>query len=281
MHIHHIRNATTMLSIGPHHILIDPMMCAPGTMPPFKLFGTGRQRNPLNALPSNAGTTFDRATAVLITHEHPDHLDQAAITWITERKLPVFASSIDAPNLRKKLPSVTIVDQQILDIPTEVIPAKHGSGLLGWLMGPVSGYYLDAPDEPSIYITADSIWTPTIQSTIERLQPDIILAPAGAASFGLGRTVIFSEDELVQLTKLAPHKVVFNHMESLDHCPITREHLFARMTREGLDSKVLLPQDGESLTITQNPNTTHQPPRHHATPKPGAQKWFTSPLTGT
>lgn len=100
MKIHHMRNATMLLTLGEHQILVDPMLSDPGTLAGFKMFGGGRRANPLVPLPANAEASIEQATLVLITHEHPDHIDPAAVEWIKARNLPVYASSIDAPNLK-------------------------------------------------------------------------------------------------------------------------------------------------------------------------------------
>ncbi|MBK9366220.1 MAG: hypothetical protein IPN01_07835 [Deltaproteobacteria bacterium] len=81
----------------------------------------------------------------------------------------------------------------------EVIPAQHGHGALSWLMGPVAGVYLAHPDEPSVYVTSDTVLSLGVSEAITRLRPDVILAPAGAANMGLGGDILFSIDELVAL----------------------------------------------------------------------------------
>lgn len=54
------------------------------------------------------------------------------------------------------------------DFSVEVIPATHGHGLIGWLMGPVAGYYLAAPNEPSVFITGDAVLTDTLREAVQR-----------------------------------------------------------------------------------------------------------------
>ncbi len=95
MQIHHLRNATLILTLGERRLLVDPMLAAPAALPGFKLLGGGRRRNPLVALPATAEAALLQVTDVLITHEHPDHFDPAGIEWTRARGLPVWASSID------------------------------------------------------------------------------------------------------------------------------------------------------------------------------------------
>lgn len=167
-----------------------------------------------------------------------------------------------------------------LGLSVELVPAKHGRGLLGWLMGPVSGFYIAHPDEPSVYMTADSILTGTVLEAVERLQPELVIAPAGAANMGLGN-LLFSVDELVELTRRVPGKVMFNHLESLDHCPTTRAGLQERMAAEGLAEKVLIPTDGELLSLSRSSKVPHVAPKAKASRKPGLQKWVSATFAGT
>jgi L-ascorbate metabolism protein UlaG (beta-lactamase superfamily) len=281
MKFHHLRNATALLTLGEHRLLVDPMLAEAGSLPGFKMFGAGRRPNPLVPLPPTAAEALASATGVLVTHEHPDHFDRAAIAWIRRRGLPVWASPIDAPNLRKKGLDVREVGDGALGLSIEIVPARHGRGPLAWLMGPVSGYWLAHPDEPSVYLTSDAVLTGAVLEAIERLRPDVVVAPAGAANMGAGGDILFSLDELVTLVRRAPGRVVLNHLEALDHCPTTREALRARMQAEGLLEKVAIPDDGAELQFERGPMSSRPRPRPLARRRPGLQKWLTARLTMT
>lgn len=276
MQIHHIRNATTLLTLAEHRLLVDPMLSDPGAMPGFKVFGGGRRRNPLVPLPPGTADALASATAVLITHEHPDHLDRAGIAWIRARGLPVWTSRMDAASLRRKGLDVHELHDGALGLAIEVVPTRHGRGPLGWLMGPVSGCYLAHPDEPSLYLTSDAVLTADLLDAVDRLRPEVVLAPAGAANMGAGGDILFSVDELVTLIRRAPGQVVLDHLEALDHCPTTREALRARMRDEGLLARVHIPADGEVLRFTRTAATDRPRPRTRPAREPGLQKWLTA-----
>lgn len=281
MKIRHLRNATTLLMLGEHRLLIDPMLARQGAFPGFKLFGGGRRPNPLVELPPGTSSWLEEVTGVLVTHEHPDHLDTAGIRWIREHGLPVWASPVDAPNLRKKGLDVHQLGDGALGLSVERIPARHGRGWLSWLMGPVSGYYLAHPNEPSVYLTSDAVLTDEVLEAVDRLQPDIIIAPAGSANMGVGGNILFSVDELVTLVRRAPGRVVLNHLEALDHCPTTRAGLRERMKAEGLLEKVYIPEDGEELHFERPDTLQHPLPKARASQGPGFQKWVTARFTMT
>lgn len=277
MQIHHLRNATAVLTLGPHRLLLDPMLSEVGAMPGFKLFGGGRRRNPLVPLPTQAEAVLASVTGVVITHEHPDHFDTPALAWVKERRLPVWSHPIDAPNLTRKGLDVQPLVDGALGARIESVPGRHGHGLLGWLMGPMHGLYLAHPGEPSLYITGDTRLTDSVREAIARLRPDVILAPAGAANMGLGGDILFSLDELIELARIAPGEVVFNHLEALDHCPTTRVDLKARLADAGLTAHV--PEDGERLAFEAAGPAVE--PRVTAPTRPGFQKWLTAKMAGT
>ena len=102
MKLHHLRNATALLQLGPHRLLIDPMLSEPGVMPGFKMFGGGRRPNPLVPLPPGADAALTSATGAIITHEHPDHLDGPGASWLAARGLPVWAAPTDVAALRAR-----------------------------------------------------------------------------------------------------------------------------------------------------------------------------------
>ncbi len=122
-------------------------------------------------------------------------------------------------------------------------------------MGHVSGWFISLPNEPTIYITGDTVLIKAVKNAIISLQPDVIVAPAGAANFGFGPDLLFPVSELVKLAKLTPHRIVFNHLEALDHCLVKRSELKALMKSEGLMERCFIPADGQIITFTGKPNS--------------------------
>lgn len=281
MNITQIRNATILIEMGEYRILVDPMLSPASSLPGFRFFRGQRRKNPLTELPEGTDALINSATHVLITHEHPDHLDPPGVEWVKSRSLPVWASSVDAPNLKRKGLDAKFIGETSGVLSVEVISVIHGYGVMGWLMGPVAGYYIFHPDEPTILVTGDTVLTASVREAIERLQPHVIVAPAGTANFGIGKDLMFSESELVELVKLAPGQVLFNHLESIDHCLMTRSKLHDIMTTAGLDDRVLIPADGERIVLTGLPDIPHVRPGKSEQVKPGFQKWLTAKFAGT
>src|SRR5687768_2948950 len=78
MKITQIRNATIVVEYANKKFLIDPMLAEKGTYPSFP--GTIRQdqNNPSVSLPTSADDIISGVDAVIVTHLHLDHFDEAA-----------------------------------------------------------------------------------------------------------------------------------------------------------------------------------------------------------
>jgi L-ascorbate metabolism protein UlaG (beta-lactamase superfamily) len=237
MKFRHLRNATALLTLGAHRLLIDPMLAKKGELMAFRPFGG--QRNPIVDLPREAEAALEEATGAIITHAHPDHLDRAGVELLRSKRLPVWCAAEDVASLHGKGLDARPLVNGALGCEVEAIATKHGRGLLGLLMGKVRGFYLAHPNEPSLYLIGDSILTPAVREAVTRLQPDVIVAPAGAANLGFGSDLLFSVAELRELASLAKGQLVLNHLEALDHCPTKRADL----------DFGLVPADGEELAF--------------------------------
>ena len=263
MKIHHIRNATCIIESGAHFILVDPMLSDQGALPSFARFRHRPQKNPIVALPENAAGLLDKVTACLITHsqklgiralQHTDHLDEPGEHLLREKNIPVITRVQDAPNLRKQGLSVVAAlkywqPEEILEGEITAIPARHGYGWVHYLMANGVGFYLRLPDEPSLYISGDTVYTEDVETALTELKPDIAIMASGSASLDIGGPILMDMDELLRFANTAPGTVIANHLEALNHCPTTRTQLKRELAQQGLLTKVLIPEDGESLSF--------------------------------
>ena len=254
MKLHHLRNATLIIEAGENIILVDPMLGKVGSLPPFTLFRFTPKRNPIVPLPDNTQVLLEKVTHCLITHQHPDHIDGKAERFLTENNIPVICSYKDAKRFRKKGLNVA----QILRYGEKVdffggsiigIPARHGYGFIASPMGNVMGFHIDLPGQPSIYISADTIYTEDVDRALKELKPHLAVVACGTAQFDIGQPLLMTMEDIVQFVRNAPHKVLANHLQAVNHCPTTRKQLAARLQKEGLLEKVYIPEDGESIDI--------------------------------
>jgi hypothetical protein len=113
-------------------------------------------------------------------------------------------------------------------------------------MGPVSGFVLTGANEPTLYIAGDTIWCPEVESALERHLPDVVVVFAGAAQFHNGDPITMSAEDIYRVAKKAPQaRVVVAHMESWNHCLLSRSELRDFLSGKGLAGQVLVPENGE------------------------------------
>jgi len=258
MKISQLRNATALLHLGDHRILVDPMLAPEGALPPLKLFSR-RERNPLVNLPAGTDALLDTVTHCLITHcqkGHFDHLDRAGRKWLRERNIPVICTPHDADFLRQRgldvqpLPQDHHEPQAFLGGQIRTVRCTHGQGVLGLLMEHGVGYFIEMPGEPSLYVAGDTILTGTVRRFIQEHQPQVALVPAGGARFDIGQDVIMGAGEVIEFAGLLSGTTVANHLEALSHCPVTRDELRAAAAAAGLADRIAIPADGETLEFT-------------------------------
>ncbi len=253
MKIHHVRNATLIIETFDKVILVDPMLGKKGTASgPFTLFRFKPIRNPIVNLPTNAMSLINKTTHCLITHLHPDHLDKDAIAFLTLKNIPIICSIKDEQILLQKGLNViqTIAyweEQKILGGKIIGIPAVHGYGFIAKPMGNVMGYYIELPGEKSLYISSDTIYTNDVHKVLTDLKPFVAIVAAGAAQLDLFQPLLMRMDDIIKFVKNAPHHVLANHMEALNHCPTKRNDLQKEILKVGLADKVFIPNDGDSI----------------------------------
>ena len=85
---------------------------------------------------------------------------------------------------------------------------------------------------------------------LKKYKPDISVLACGTAQFDLFKQLIMNIDDILKFTKNTQGKVIANHMESINHCPLTRKELKKILTQHQLINKVSIPEDGEILEIS-------------------------------
>ena len=130
---------------------------------------------------------------------------------------------------------------------------KHGSGEILKHMGEVSGFVLQAENEPTVYWIGDCIWGTEVENTIKKFKPEIIITHSGGAIIPghENNPILMNAEETITVLQAAPKaKVVAIHTESLDHCGVSRSSLRQMAdSKEISQDRLLIPKDGETLTL--------------------------------
>lgn len=250
--IHHIRNATSVLTVHGKRILVDPMLSDVGELPPVP-FTRSLRRNPLTPLPVPLHW-FETMDAILLTHRHFDHLDKKAISVLNKR-IPVFCQ----PEDQNFLLAAGFVNVQVIDdsfewcgIGMKRIKGQHARGFAAKLLGPVSGYILSTPEDGSIYIVGDCVYTPAIEAVFREVKPDIAILNTPRAQMLLGTIITMTAEDIVHIAQLSPAtKIVAVHMDAISHCTFKRQHLRAFLKERSLEHAAIVPEDGEVISFSQ------------------------------
>ncbi|QSW87849.1 MULTISPECIES: MBL fold metallo-hydrolase [Flavobacterium] len=252
MKIHHLRNATLVIETEENVILVDPMLGKRKTIPPFTIFRYNPKRNPLVALPKNSREILSKVTHCLITHLHPDHIDKAGEVFLRRKSIPVICNVKDEKKLTQR--GLNIIQtleywtpQPFLGGRIIGIPAVHGYGFIAKLMGNVMGFFIELPNEKTVYISSDTIFTDDVQKVLIELKPDISTVACGTARLDIGQPLLMKMNDILRFVTLAPGKVFANHLEALNHCPTTREELKRALSQNNLLSKTAIPNDGYAI----------------------------------
>ncbi|WP_412987393.1 MBL fold metallo-hydrolase [Pontimicrobium sp. IMCC45349] len=260
MKIQHFRNATMTIETQNDVILVDPMIGKRGTMPPFTFFRFKPKRNPIVELPENCKPILERVTLCLITHLHPDHLDKDAEAFLKEKNIPITCSIKDEKELKKRgLNVVQAVNYwkrtEFLGGKIEGIPAQHGYGFVAKPAGNVMGFYIELPNEPSVYLSSDTVYTNALDKVLTQYKPEISVVAAGSAQFDIFKPLLMTVEDIVKFIKNTPYKAIANHMEAVNHCPTTRSQLKFILEKEGLLEKTSIPEDGQVMEFKQEANS--------------------------
>jgi L-ascorbate metabolism protein UlaG (beta-lactamase superfamily) len=248
-----LRHATLRIEIGGHVLLVDPMLDAPGARAPVR--GTPAERpNPMVPLPGTVREAVEGVDAALVTHTHVDHLDAAGVTALVPLGVPVFCQPEDLEDLGqlgmdlRPVPDEAPVEWEGLTI--HRTGGRHGRDeAMARGLGPVSGFALTAEGEPTVYVAGDTVWCPEVAAAIEAHHPAWIVVNAGGARFLEGGTITMEAADIAEVVAAAPGaRVVAVHMDAINHCVDTRADLAEGLAAAGLDGRVAIPADGETVT---------------------------------
>ena len=230
------RNATVLATVDGTTFLVDPLFASQGALPPID--NTPNERNnPLVSMP-DVDLSHD---AVIVTHRHPDHFDDAARNEL-DADVPLFCQPAEADAFAEDgFTDVRPVEEtaSFEGVTLHRTPGRHGHGELAEQMGPVSGFVLDGDE--TLYLAGDTVWYESVAETLERFDPDAVVLNGGAARFNQGEPITMGVDDVAAVREATDAAVAVVHMEAINHCLLSREEL--RAETEG----VLVPEDGERI----------------------------------
>ena len=259
-----IRNATVILHYGNKKILVDPWFAPKESLGTFNTLNLGmfspyEEKNiipmPMAELPCSVESVLDGIDTCFVTHIHPDHIDMMPDGTIGHpllKSIPVIVrDSEDVPAYEKSgfsdITALSAEPMQYGNITLTRTSALHGTKLP---CGPACGVILQCENEPTVYLMGDTIWTEEVKETILKYQPDVIIINACAAEFVNFGTLITGKEDIKRVSEIAPNAViVVSHMDTVAHMTVSREDVKAYLAEHHLPNTVLIPENGEKLSL--------------------------------
>jgi len=258
MKLTQIRNATLKLEYSGIRFLIDPMLADKEAWPGFSGTARSHLRNPLVALPVSVEELLD-VDVIIVTHTHQDHWDEAAQQWIPKDRVIYTQNDRDAALLRSQgFTAVSVLSDTTLIAGVKIVKTdgQHGSDdayaipEVAERLGDACGLVFSHESEKTLYVAGDTIWVTPYEETLVNHSPDVVVLNIGCATVdGIGAIIMGKQDALRTLEVLPSSMVVASHMEAVNHCLLSRAELREFAAQNGIQGKVLVPEDGETLAF--------------------------------
>ena len=260
MNVQLIRNATVKVTYGDTTFLVDPMLAEPGSYPGFQDTYRSELRNPLTPLPMPIEDILKGVDAVILTHTHLDHWDEAAQKALP-KDIPLFVQDEkDAEQLRSQgFTNVRVLDGTVEfgGVTLHKTECRHGSEAMFADKDLSDGFACDN----ITFSSANSInigrLIPQVvyyfYAYIQMIKPNIIILNTGAAAmsgekFRNDPYIIMGKEDTLRASKAAPNaKIVAVHMDAINHMTVDRKNVSEYAYEQGIRDKVLIPFDGEVL----------------------------------
>ncbi|CAN5179991.1 MBL fold metallo-hydrolase [soil metagenome] len=241
-----VRNATLKLDVAGRTILVDPFFAPKHSRPSY----AGRSKNPLVDLPVSPEEILDGVELVIVSHLHSDHFDAVAQSLVPKH-LPLICQPGDEDKIRSfgfdnVTPLVNRIDWHGIELTRR--EGRHGFGPVVEKMGSVMGFSIEAPDEPTLYWSGDTVFYPSVEETIRNTAPDIVVIhPCGA--LWEGDPIAMDAQQAVAVCKAAPNAIVVaTHLDALDHATVGRAELRQYASSQEIAAERLrIPDDGQTL----------------------------------
>lgn len=253
-----IRNATVKITYGDTTFLIDPMLSKKGTYPGFEDTYRSNLRNPLVDLPMSVEDVLAGVDAVIVTHTHLDHWDDATQEALP-KGIPLFAQNqADATLIRTQgFTNVRVLSDtaEFGGVKLNKTGGQHGTDEMfavpevATFLGDAMGVVFEAPGHKTLYLVGDTIWRNEVDQALTQYAPEVIVINAGYATMSdYDGSIIMGKEDVVRAAKAMPDAtIVATHMDAINHMAQTRVELREFAQQNGVADRVEVPEDGESV----------------------------------
>jgi len=256
MKIHQIRNATIIVTYNDKRFLIDPWLMPKDSMPGFEGAMNSDVRQPRVDLPKDFDINNLPLDAVILTHFHPDHFDEFAVSAL-DKDIPFFVQNETDLNIIKNFgfSDVRLISESGTDfegIKLYKTQCQHGRREVVKPMCEQIGMPYDAmgivfksDTEKTLYVAGDTIWCDEVRTAIDKFNPEIIVINACGATVlvGEGERLIMDIADVKAISNYAKNStIIASHMDTVSHLTVTREDIKSLKL-----NNVVVPDDNEIL----------------------------------
>lgn len=258
--IQQIRNATLKIEYAGKTFLVDPLLAEKGAYPGFEGTYNSHLRNPLVELPMPAAEVMQGVDAVIVTHTHLDHWDGGEHSFVP-KDMPLFVQhQADAELIRGQgFSDVRVIDDSVVfeGVRLTRTGGQHGTDEmyavdeLAASLGQAMGVVFQAEGAATVYVVGDTVWRGEVEQTLEAFQPDVVVLNTGEARLlGFTGSIIMSKDDVLRAYQATTDAaIVTTHMDAINHMTLSREVLREYVGQNGLEDRVRVPADGETMTF--------------------------------
>ena len=254
----HIRNATGRINYAGKTFLIDPMLAEKGRYPGFEGTFNSQQRNPTVELPMPAENVFKDVDAIIVTHTHLDHWDDAAQKMLP-KSMKIFVQHARDGELLKSqgftnIESLSLEKGVQFDNVTlyktggsHGTPEMYAVPELAAGLDEAMGVVFEAKGHKPVYLAGDTVWTAEVNKAINRFKPEIVILNTGNAQLvGMDGAIIMGKEDVVHARKMLPNAKIINvHMDSINHMTVSRADLRKFLKGKNAEKEMYIPEDGE------------------------------------
>lgn len=215
---------------------------------------------PLIDLPMPTSEILKGVDAIIVTHTHEDHWDNAA-QKIIPKHLPIFVqNNADATLIKNQgFKNVQTLHDTLTFNGVELhktggaygTEAMYANPQLANLLGEAMGVVIKKDGHQTTYIMGDTVWTADVNKALHRFQPNYIVMNTGFARInGLSDSIIMGVEDVLKATQIAPNaKIITVHMDTVNHTATSRDDMRKFVIGEKLTKKVVIPNDGDIIPL--------------------------------
>ncbi len=248
MKITHIGGPTALFTYGSLTFLTDPAFDPPRE---YQMPG-GRVMTKLTG-PAIPAADLGPVDVVLLSHdEHFDNLDESG-----RALLPSIPTVLSTPGAGTRIPGVQGLASwesvELDGVTVTAVPALHGPEGADAVLGVVTGFVLQSPGLPTVYVSGDNASVDLVKQITDRFAPfGIAVLFAGAARTVLldGANLTLTSAEAVEAAHLlAPATILPVHTEGWAHFTEGPDQFAQAFAAAGLTDRLQLLEHGVATEV--------------------------------